>query len=80
MGSGIDLIDRGAHELKGVPGEWKLFAVQHDRGEAMAHPPRPDIDSAQPPGLADRAGRRLARSAPGLVRAAGRVLRRRAVA
>ena len=29
-GSGIEFIDRGAHELKGIPGEWRLFAV--DRG------------------------------------------------
>jgi hypothetical protein len=27
-GSGIAFIDRGEHELKGVPGTWKLFAVQ----------------------------------------------------
>ena len=27
IGSGIDFADRGAHELKGVPGEWRLFAV-----------------------------------------------------
>ena len=26
-GSGIEFEDRGTHELKGVPGEWKLFAV-----------------------------------------------------
>jgi class 3 adenylate cyclase len=26
-GSGIELEDRGAHELKGVPGEWRLYAV-----------------------------------------------------
>jgi class 3 adenylate cyclase len=26
-GSGLDFDDRGAHALKGVPGEWKLFAV-----------------------------------------------------
>ena len=26
-GSGIDFTDRGAHELKGVPGEWRVFAV-----------------------------------------------------
>lgn len=29
-GSGIKFIDRGAHELKGIPGQWRLFAV--DRG------------------------------------------------
>jgi class 3 adenylate cyclase len=27
VGSGIEFADRGAHELKGVPGEWRLFAV-----------------------------------------------------
>jgi len=27
-GSGIEFDDRGAHELKGVPGEWRLFAVR----------------------------------------------------
>ena len=27
VGSGIELDDRGEHELKGVPGAWKLFAV-----------------------------------------------------
>ena len=28
VGSGIEFADRGEHELKGVPGFWKLFAVQ----------------------------------------------------
>lgn len=27
VGSGIPFVDRGEHRLKGVPGEWKLFAV-----------------------------------------------------
>jgi class 3 adenylate cyclase len=26
-GSGIELADHGAHTLKGVPGEWRLFRV-----------------------------------------------------
>jgi class 3 adenylate cyclase len=26
-GSGIELVDRGTHELKGIPGEWRLFAL-----------------------------------------------------
>jgi pimeloyl-ACP methyl ester carboxylesterase len=26
-GSGIEFADRGGHQLKGVPGEWRLFAV-----------------------------------------------------
>jgi class 3 adenylate cyclase len=28
VGSGIEFTDRGEHELKGVPGSWKLFAVE----------------------------------------------------
>jgi class 3 adenylate cyclase len=27
VGSGISFEERGSHELKGVPGEWRLFAV-----------------------------------------------------
>jgi hypothetical protein len=27
IGSGIEFADRGAHQLKGVPGEWRLYAV-----------------------------------------------------
>ncbi len=30
VGSGIEFEDRGTHELKGVPGEWRLFAVSGD--------------------------------------------------
>jgi pimeloyl-ACP methyl ester carboxylesterase len=74
MGSGISLVDRGIHELKGVPGEWRVFAVKGDRDETIL---QPIFDSAERPGFTDRAGRRLARSAPGLGRAAVRVLRRR---
>lgn len=28
VGSGIEFIDRGSHALKGVPGEWRLFAMK----------------------------------------------------
>jgi pimeloyl-ACP methyl ester carboxylesterase/class 3 adenylate cyclase len=28
VGSGIEFVDRGRHELKGVPGEWQVLAVQ----------------------------------------------------
>jgi class 3 adenylate cyclase len=27
IGSGLEFDDRGSHQLKGVPGEWRLFAV-----------------------------------------------------
>jgi class 3 adenylate cyclase len=30
IGSGLEFDDRGAHQLKGVPGEWHLFAVKSD--------------------------------------------------
>ena len=30
-GSGFRFDDRGVHHLKGVPGEWRLFAVSHER-------------------------------------------------
>jgi len=77
MGSGIDLVDRGTHELKGVPGEWRLFAVRDDdsppRTLATESKPTPD----ERPRLTDRAARRLVRQAPGLVRTGARVLRRR---
>jgi class 3 adenylate cyclase len=28
VGSGIEFSDRGSHSLKGIPGEWRLFAVE----------------------------------------------------
>ncbi len=33
-GSGLDFSDRGPHELKGVPGEWHLWALVRDATEA----------------------------------------------
>jgi class 3 adenylate cyclase len=27
VGSGIEFDDRGEHELRGVPGAWRLYAV-----------------------------------------------------
>jgi class 3 adenylate cyclase len=35
-GSGLAFQDRGAHELKGVPGEWRLYAVEHSLGQPTA--------------------------------------------
>ncbi|HEV2906816.1 MAG TPA: hypothetical protein VGZ50_05840, partial [Actinomycetota bacterium] len=26
-GSGLEFVDRGAHALKGIPGEWHVFAL-----------------------------------------------------
>jgi class 3 adenylate cyclase len=33
-GSGVEFSDRGVHDLKGVPGAWRLFAVEATRPEA----------------------------------------------
>ena len=30
IGSGLEFEERGAHQLKGVPGEWRLFAVANE--------------------------------------------------
>jgi class 3 adenylate cyclase len=80
MGSGIELTDRGARELKGVPGEWRLFAAGADRGRAPMTPSAVAAAYPEQPRLADRAVRRLARSAPGLIRAAVRAHQRRSTA
>jgi class 3 adenylate cyclase len=29
VGSGIEFEDQGEHELKGVPGSWRLLVVKH---------------------------------------------------
>jgi class 3 adenylate cyclase len=66
IGSGLDFVDRGEHELKGVPGSWRLNALKG----------REALPTVEPAGeqmtLADRATVRLARRAPGLLRAVGR--------
>lgn len=36
VGSGIEFEDRGTHTLKGVPGEWRLYASQASRQPAVA--------------------------------------------
>jgi class 3 adenylate cyclase len=38
-GSGIHFEDRGTHELKGVPGEWRLFAAASETVATIAHRP-----------------------------------------
>jgi hypothetical protein len=81
VGSRIEFIDRGAHALKGVPGEWRLLAVADNRvAPPAAAPLRPDDvapnAAIRRPG--DRTMLRLARHAPGAMRLASRAVRRRA--
>lgn len=81
VGSGIEFVDRGSHELKGVPGEWRLLAVadHRRRAEATASQSRdPVAPNAEVRRRGDRAMLRLARSAPGALRLASRVAQRRA--
>jgi class 3 adenylate cyclase len=76
LGSGIELVDRGIHELKGVPGKWQLFAVRtHDTPTPSAT--AASASTADRLNVTDRAGLRLARWAPGVARTGARVLRRR---
>ncbi len=35
-GSGLTFIDRGAHELKGVPDEWHLYALERQQPDSVA--------------------------------------------
>jgi class 3 adenylate cyclase len=37
VGSGIAFTDRGAHELRGVPGVWSLLAVEHTATSVADH-------------------------------------------
>jgi class 3 adenylate cyclase len=67
-GSGIEFISRGQHSLKGVSGEWELFSVASGSTAPVAV-------VAEPPALrpVDRVLLRVARRAPGVLRAAGRL-------
>lgn len=35
VGSGLSFSDRGTHELRGVPGEWRLFAAKEERAPPL---------------------------------------------
>ncbi|HYA69681.1 MAG TPA: adenylate/guanylate cyclase domain-containing protein [Acidimicrobiales bacterium] len=77
VGSGIGFDERGSHELKGVPGQWHLLAVdpkgaQPGTPEArLASLPTPSARSAMR--RSDRAVASAARHAPWLLRGLGRV-------
>jgi class 3 adenylate cyclase len=73
IGSGIELEDRGEHDLRGVPGHWRLYAVAD--GEQPATEPLPGPYETMRPG--DRATAALARRLPGVLRAISRRRMRR---
>jgi class 3 adenylate cyclase len=79
-GSGIAFDDRGAHVLKGVPGEWQLLAVDRSgpspssrEGRLAAHPTPPVSVGLR---RGDRAMAVVTRRAPGLVRGFSRLTSR----
>ena len=76
IGSGLSFHDRGEHELKGVPGNWRLYQVAEPDGPGAAPAGAP----LEPPSAnmtrADRATVLLARRAPGAMRALVRLTQR----
>jgi pimeloyl-ACP methyl ester carboxylesterase len=81
VGSGFEFTDRGSHELKGVPGRWRLLAIADQRLVSVpAVPSRPDAvaPNAQLRRPGDRMMLRLARRAPRAMRAMSRAAERRA--
>jgi len=81
VGSGLDFAERGERELKGVPGRWRVFAVDAQADGADPLDRRRDPTLAQRPNetlsIPDRAQLRLARRAPWVTRGAARLLMRR---
>jgi pimeloyl-ACP methyl ester carboxylesterase len=78
VGSGIGFDDRGAHELKGVPGSWQLLAVRPDgaptgSSEAALYT-RPTPSPRQHMRRSDRAVAAIAHRAPSLIRGVGRLV------
>lgn len=77
VGSGLDFVDRGEHELKGVPGRWRIYAVDaQDDAAGTGREPAPSHRADQTLGAGDRVQLRLARRAPVVSRAAARVVMR----
>ncbi|GAC1437813.1 MAG: adenylate/guanylate cyclase domain-containing protein [Solirubrobacteraceae bacterium] len=72
VGSGVGFIDRGEHELKGVPGSWLLYAV----GEQAQSPGHPLDAPAAHMRASDRIAVQLARRAPRAVRFGARLVAR----
>ena len=76
VGSGLQFAERGEHELKGVPGSWRLLAVE-DETDRPSVPLEPRPAAADLP-IADQITMRVARRAPGALRAASDLGRRMA--
>jgi DNA-binding CsgD family transcriptional regulator len=55
VGSGLAFADRGTHRLTGVPGEWRLFALDehpaHPASDRLSHTPTEGLPAAAAAGL-----------------------------
>ncbi|HJP66763.1 MAG TPA: adenylate/guanylate cyclase domain-containing protein, partial [Actinomycetota bacterium] len=67
IGSGIEFVDRGAHSLRGIPGEWRVFAVRAGETQEVGVPPVELMNAS------DRAIMRLGQRAPRAARALARL-------
>ena len=72
VGSGLTFASRGEHDLKGVPGEWELFAVTHAGEQADTVPIEKSMQTST-----DKMALQAARRVPALSRAAMRMGQRR---
>jgi len=71
VGSDMQFADRGEHELKGVPGTWRLYVLGEERA------PRVELDGASAyMRRSDRVAVSLARRMPRAVRLAGQLASR----
>ena len=68
VGSGLELVSRGEHELKGIPGQWELFAVTQAGEQAGSLPAEKSMQTSM-----DKMALESARRAPALSRAALRM-------
>jgi hypothetical protein len=74
VGSEMRFAERGEHELKGVPGSWRLYALGDERRRTPREQP---LDGpAAHMGTGDRIAVSFARRAPGLMRLCARVATR----
>ncbi len=67
-GSGLTFASRGDHELKGIPGQWELFAVTHAGEQAGSLPAEKSMQTTM-----DKMALESARRVPALSRAALRM-------
>jgi class 3 adenylate cyclase len=71
VGSDLQFAEAGEHELKGIPGAWRLYRLQ------TGAPPREPLQTARDNmKLRDRVAVAMARRAPSAARLAGRVAAR----